>query len=71
MCYNSWVVRRTHLKILLDKEAYHLLPQEEAFSCSYSETVEALRKWFEPVDIEELRGIEFIKWVLDQLSSWG
>lgn len=49
-----------HLKMLLDKAAfqtYHLLP--ESVKASYNETVEALRKRFKPVDIEELRGIEF------------
>ena len=35
---------------------------------SYSETVEALRKWFKPVDIEELCGIEFYQMVQDSQS---
>ena len=52
--------RKYHLKMLLDKAAfqtYRLLP--DSVKASYSETVEALRKRFKPVDIEELRGIEF------------
>ena len=52
--------RKYHLRMLLDKAAfqtYRLLP--DSVKASYSETVEALRKRFKPVDIEELRGIEF------------
>ena len=46
--------------MLLDKSAfqtYHLLPDD--VKVSYSATVEALRSRFKPVDIEELRGMEF------------
>ena len=52
--------RKYHLRMLLDKAAfqtYRLLP--DSVKASYSETVEALRKRFKPVDIEELCGIEF------------
>ena len=52
--------RKYCLKIYLSKtafQAYHLL--RESVKAGYSGTVEALRKCFKPVDIEELRGIEF------------
>ena len=51
---------RYHLKMLLRKlafQAYRLLPEE--VKASYSATVSALKSWFKPVDIEELRGMEF------------
>ena len=46
--------------MLLDKSAfqtYRLLP--DSVKTSYSATVEALKSRFKPVDIEELRGMEF------------
>ena len=49
-----------HLRMLLDKAAFQtcrLLP--DSVKASYSKTVEALRKRFKPVDIEELRETEF------------
>lgn len=49
-----------HLKMSLDKTAfqtYKLLPDD--VKSSYSATVEALKKRFKPVDIEELRGMDF------------
>ena len=52
--------KRYNLKMLLDKSAfqtYRLLPDD--VKASYSATVEALRSRFKPVDIEELRGMEF------------
>ena len=52
--------KRYNLKMLLDKSAfqtYLLLPDD--VKASYSATVEALRSRFKPVDIEELRGMEF------------
>ena len=45
-----------HLKLHLSKRAfqtYRLLP--DSVRASYSETVEALRKCFKPVDVEELQ----------------
>ena len=52
--------KRYNLKMLLDKSAfqtYGLLPDD--VKSNYSATVEALRSRFKPVDIEELRGMEF------------
>ena len=52
--------KKYHLKMLLDKnafQAYCLLPG--TVTASYKDTVEALQKRFKPVDIEELRGLEF------------
>ena len=49
-----------HLKMSLDKSAfqtYRLLPA--SVKTSYSTTVDALKERFRPVDIEELRGMEF------------
>lgn len=49
--------RKYRLIMHLDKTAFHtfcMLPKE-----SYSAIKEALRKRFQPVDIEELRGAEF------------
>ena len=49
-----------YLKMSLDKTAfqmYRLLPDD--VKASYSATVEALKKRFKPVDIEELRGMDF------------
>ena len=52
--------KKYQLKMLLDRnafQAYRLLP--ESVKSSYKNTVEALQKRFKPVDIEELRGLEF------------
>ena len=52
--------RKYHLKMLLDGAAfqtYKLLSDE--VKASYSATVDALKTRFKPVDIEELRGMEF------------
>ena len=52
--------KKYQLKMLLDCnafQAYRLLP--ESVKSSYKNTVEALPKRFKPVDIEELRGLEF------------
>ena len=52
--------QRYHLKMSLDKTAfqtYRLLP--DSIKASYSATVEALKSRFKPVDIEELRGMDF------------
>lgn len=49
-----------HLKLHLDKTAlqvFRMLPESERKS--YDETIKALKKRFRPVDIEELRGLEF------------
>ena len=61
--------RKYNLKMLIDKAAfqtYRLLP--DTVKASYRETVDALRKRFKPVDIEELRGIEFHKLTQGTLS---
>ena len=53
-------LRRYHLKMGLSKTAfqtYPLLPDD--VKASYSATVSVLRSKFKPVDIEELRGMEF------------
>lgn len=53
-------LRRYYLKMRLSKTAfqtYRLLPDE--VKANYSATVSALRSKFKPVDIEELRGVEF------------
>ena len=53
-------LRRYHLKMRLSKAAfqtYRLLPED--IKASYSATVSVLRSKFKPVDIEELRGMEF------------
>ena len=53
-------LRRYHLKMKLSKTAfqtYRLLPED--VKGSYSATVAAFRAKFKPVDIEELRGMEF------------
>ena len=52
--------KKYQLSILLDKNAYQtyrLLP--DSVKAIYKETVESLKKKFEPVDTEELRGLEF------------
>ena len=52
--------KKYRLKMHLDKtafQAYRMLPEET--KGSYSAMVKALRKRFRPVDIEELRGMEF------------
>ena len=52
--------KKYHLKMLLDKAAFQtfkLLP--DSVKVSYTDTVEALKKIFQLVDIEELRGLEF------------
>ena len=52
--------KRYHLKMSLDKTAfqtYRLLPK--TVKASYADTVDALKKRFHPIDIEELRGMEF------------
>ena len=52
--------QRYHLKMSLDKTAfqtYRLLPDD--VKSSYAATVSALKSRFKPVDIEELRGMEF------------
>ena len=52
--------QRYHLKMSLDKTAfqtYRLLPDD--IKTSYAATVNAPRSRFKPVDIEELRGMEF------------
>ena len=53
-------LRRYHLKMRLGKTAfqtYRLLPED--VKASYSATVSVLRSKLKPVDIEELRGMEF------------
>ena len=53
-------LRRYHLKMRLSKTAfqtYRLLPED--VKASYSATVSVLRSKLKPVDIEELRGMEF------------
>ena len=60
--------KKYQLKMLLDRnafQAYRLLP--ESVNSSYKDTVEALQKRFKPVDIEELRGLEFHQ--LTQMSQ--
>ena len=52
--------KRYRLKMHLDKTAFHtycMLPKES--KASYSTARDALKKRFQPVDIEELRGAEF------------
>lgn len=61
--------KKYHLKMSLDKtafQAYRLLP--DSVKVSYSDTVGALKKRFKPVDIEELRGIEFHQMTQDKQS---
>ena len=56
--------KKYHLKMLLDKtafQAHRLLP--DTVKAQYSDTVEALKKRFKPVDIEELRSVDFYKLV--------
>ena len=48
------------------QEVFQMLPTEE--KSDYSKVVEALKKRFKPVDIEELRGIEFHQIMQDQQS---
>ncbi|ETX01158.1 MAG: hypothetical protein ETSY2_37740 [Candidatus Entotheonella gemina] len=53
-------LRSYHLKMRLSKNAfqtYRLLPEE--VKANYSATVSALKSKFKPIDIEELRGMEF------------
>ena len=53
----------------LDKTAfrtYRLLPEET--KASYRATVDALKSRFKPVDIEELRGMEFHQLVQNKQS---
>ena len=62
-------LRRYHLKMRLSKTAfqtYRLLPDN--VKASYGATVSALRSKFKPVDIEELRGMEFHQLVQKSLS---
>ena len=64
--------RRYHLKMSLDKTAfqtYRLLPDN--VKGSYSATVEALKTRFKPVDIEELRGMDFHQLPNNQWSNWS
>ena len=61
--------RRYHLKMLLDGSAfqtYKLLLDE--VKASYSATVDALKARFKPVDIEELRSVEFYQLVQGRQS---
>ena len=61
--------RRYHLALHLDGSAYQtykLLPGE--VRASYTALVDALKSRFKPVDIEELRGMEFHGLVQDKLS---
>ena len=62
-------LRRYHLKIRLSKTAfqtYRLLPED--VKASYSATVSVLRSKLKPVDIEELRGMEFHQLVQQKQS---
>ena len=49
--------KKYRLKMHLHNTAYHMFSEET--KSSYSALVKALRKRFQPVDIEELRGMEF------------
>ena len=65
--------KKYQLKMLLDRnvfQAYRLLTDSVKSSCQ--STVEALQKKFKPVDIEELRGLEFHQLTqVSQSNSWG
>ena len=64
--------KRYHLKMSLDRSAfqtYRLLPK--TVQASYTETIAALKKHFQPIDIEELRGVEFHQLMQKDWSDSG
>jgi len=67
-------LRSYHLKMRLSKNAfqtYRLLPED--VKASYSATVRALKSKFKPIDIEELRGMEFHQLAQkgQSIEQWG